>query len=119
MSLLAFVIQLLPAFAILSDVVVFSVNVSFDIPHQIQRFRLLLVYHMAVVNRSSDHLTHIRKINNHSRPLKIVQKSSGGSKECFAGDNVARLHSVSHSLIAIAQCRLHHSISPQSVIGRW
>jgi len=117
MSLLAFVIQLLPAFAILSDVVVFSV-VSFDIPHQIQRFRLLLVYHMAVVNRSSD-LTHIRKINNHSRPLKIVQKSSGGSKECFAGDNVARLHSVSHSLIAIAQCRLHHSISPQSVIGRW
>lgn len=102
MSLLAFVIQLLPAFAILSVVV----SVSPLIPHQIQSLHL----HM-VVNRSSD-LTHIRKINSHSRSK--LSKNLVGFKGVFCC-NVARLHSVTHSLIA--QCRLHHSISPQSVIG--
>jgi len=63
MSLLAFVIQLFPAFAILSVVDIFR-GVSFD--------PSLILLHV-VVNRSSD-LKHIRKINNHSHPLKNCHK---------------------------------------------
>jgi len=72
-----------------------------------------------IVNRSSDSHTHIRKINSHSRLLKVKISSGVVLGDCrvlgFA-TSVCRFTLFStHTLIA--QCRLHHSISPQSVIG--
>ena len=74
-----------------------------------------------IVNRSSDSHTHIRKINSHSRLLKVKISSLG----VLLGD--CRVLGFATSVVGshcsllirslLAQCRLHHSISPQSVIG--
>lgn len=63
--------------------------------------------------------THIRKINSHSRLLKVkillVGLFWGIAELGFCNVSCRFTLFSTHSLIA--QCRLHHSISPQSVIG--
>lgn len=103
MSLLAFVIQLLPAFAILS-VVVSAVPPL--IPHQIQSLHL----HM-VVNRSSD-LTHIRKINSHSR--STLSKNLVG----FKGGVLLQRRS-SSLCYSFAHCSMQASSFYLSAVSHW
>lgn len=62
--------------------------------------------------------THIRKINSHSRLLKVKISSGVVLGDCRVGFcNVSCRFTLFSSHSLIAQCRLHHSISPQSVIG--
>ena len=71
-----------------------------------------------IVNRSSDSHTHIRKINSHSRLLKVKISSGVVLGDCRVGFcNVSCRFTLFSTHSLIAQCRLHHSISPQSVIG--
>jgi hypothetical protein len=124
-SLLVFVLFLcmfLPAFAIfffrsffLSFLSLFVVVVSSSTPHspphQIQSTP-------QGINRSSDSHTHIRKINSHSRLLKVKISSGVVLGDCRVGFcNVSCRFTLFSTHSLIAQCRLHHSISPQSVIG--
>lgn len=62
--------------------------------------------------------THIRKINSHSRLLKVKISSGVVLGDCRVGFcNVSCRFTLFSTHSLIAQCRLHHSISPQSVIG--
>ena len=80
-------------------------------PHQIQSTP-------QGINRSSDSHTHIRKINSHSRLLKVKISSGVVLGDCRVGFcNVSCRFTLFSTHSLIAQCRLHHSISPQSVIG--
>lgn len=88
----------------------FFVYSSFP-PHQIQSTP-------QGINRSSDSHTHIRKINSHSRLLKVKISSGVVLGDCRVGFcNVSCRFTLFSTHSLIAQCRLHHSISPQSVIG--
>jgi len=128
-SLLVFALFLcmfLPAFAIfffrsffLSFLSLFVVVVSSSTPYSPPPDSK---YTTGYINRSSsDSHTHIRKINSHSRLLK--SKFLVG----FLLDWDCRVLGFATSVVGshcsllirslLAQCRLHHSISPQSVIG--
>lgn len=124
-SLLVFALFLcmfLPAFAIffffrsffLSFLSLFVVVVSSSTPYSPPPDSKYTTGYQSVLGSH----THIRKINSHSRLLKVKISSGVVLGDCRVGFcNVSCRFTLFSTHSLIAQCRLHHSISPQSVIG--